>query len=336
MPANLRDIADSAGVSISTVSRVLRGNTNFAAETAEKVRRVAQELGYRPNLLVRGIQTGQTQTVGVMVPTFSEFLGRLVFGIHERLATRGWTPILLWGQEGLCELEQIHRLVDRRVDGVILFPNEDTVPDSYLSEVWERKLPLVTVDRKMLRTHADFAGTDDQLGGKLAAEHLLGLGHRRLAHLSASPSISSSRERWEGFCQAVDKVPGAQTLHCVTDSFHHGLPAAEELLRSDFRPTAIFASNDYLAAAALQAARNLELRVPEALSVVGFADLSVASMVTPALTTLHQDAEDIGRTAAQMVLDRIQGQQTSVTPQRVALAPTLIVRDSTAAPPVRA
>lgn len=332
MAANLRDIADSTGLSISTVSRVLRGNTNFALETADKVRKVAREMGYRPNLLVRGMQTGQTQTVGVMVPTFSEFLGQIVFGIHERLATHGWTPILLWGQEGLPELDQIHRLVDRRVDGVILFPNEDSVPDSYLNEIWERKLPLVTVDRKMLRTHADFAGTDDHLGGQLAAEHLLGLGHRRLAHLSANPTISSSRERWTGFRQTVEKTPGAQTINCVTDSFHNGLAAAEELLKSDFRPTAIFAANDYLAEAVLRAARSLDLRVPQALSVVGFADVSIASMVTPPLTTLRQDPKEIGHTAAQMVLDRIQGRQTNAKPQRVVRAPTLVVRDSTAAP----
>ncbi len=331
MAVSLKDIAQSAGVSIGAVSRILRGDPKFSKDTAEKVTRIAKEMGYRPNKLVQGMRTGRTQTIGVMVPARADFLSRIVCGIHHKLAVEGYTPILLWGEPGLPELEQIHRLVDRRVDGMILFPSEDAAPDTYFSEVWEREIPLVTVDRKMLYTHADFVGTDDHLGGVLAAQHLLELGHRNVAHLGAEATISSSRERRGGFKETIEAAEGTRLTEVMVEGFDGGFDAAVKLLGASPRATAIFTGNDLLAVGVLQATRSLGLRVPEDLSVVGFADLEIGRVCEPQLTTLRQDPEEIGKIAAQTVLNRIDGRLKGTEPRRVALTPELVVRDSTGA-----
>ena len=333
MAVSLRQIAEETGMSIGTVSRVLRGDTMFAKDTTEKIKRVASELGYRPNLLVHSLQAGRTKTIGVMLPTNGEFLGRVVDGIHRTLATNDYVPMLLWAEPGLPELAQIHRLVDRRVDGMILFTTEDTATDAYLSEIWERKLPAVTIDRRMPNTHADFVGTDDRLGGQLAAEHLLERGHRKLMHLCARMDISTSQDRWQGFQEVIAKHPDASVTQVIAPDFPTGFEIARKHFADNDRPTAVFSGNDFLAFDAIRAARSLNLSVPEDISILGFADVSGAAVTSPALTTFRQDPELIGRTAAQVVLDRLSGKLKGDEPHVVQFPPELVARASTG--PVR-
>src|SRR5215207_2210676 len=178
-----QDIAREANVSRVTVSLVLAGKDQTSEETRRRVLEVAKKLRYRPNLLVQGMQTGRTYTVGVIMPSSMHFHGQVARGIHDELMTADFVPIQLWMNPSKdtknTELEQIHRLVDRRVDGVIIFPIDASVPDVHFQEIWQREIPLVTVDRETT-THADHVGTDEELGGRLAAEHLLSLGHKRV------------------------------------------------------------------------------------------------------------------------------------------------------------
>lgn len=199
--------------------------------------------------------------------------------------------------------------------------------------MWERDIPLVTIDRKMLKTHADFVGTDNRAGGRLAAQYLLELGHRRFAHLSAIPEISSSRERWEGFRDEINRALGVEVDYIAATAFRERFDDARSILDRPDRPTAVFAGNDYLAASTLEAARVLGISVPNELSVVGFADLSVAAVSAPPLTTVKQEPFEIGRKAAEMVLDRIRGdRERRRDPQRLEIVPRLVIRKSTAPP----
>ena len=216
-------IAEEAGVSIMTVSRVLRGKEDVAEATRERVLEVAGKYGYRPNLLVRGIQTGKTGTIGVLLPPFPSY-DELLSGIHDELVQADHVPINIWSASDAVdqsidahEVTQIHRLLDRRVDGVILKPVDEAVSDDYLREVWERGIPLVVVDRELPRTHADFVGTDDLEGGRIVARHLLGLGHRRLAQFLLGDSISTYALRCRGFGDCVAEVADAQvdTVTCL-------------------------------------------------------------------------------------------------------------------------
>ena len=334
MNVSLKTIAQEAGVSIGTVSRVMRGDDAFAAETIEKVQRIANEMGYRPNRLVASIQAGKTQTIGVMVPPEGMFFGRVLAGIHAKLAHNDYIPLHLWATPELPEREQIHRLLDRRVDGMILFASDHTAPDPFIEEVWRRNIPAVSVDRLIEGSPADFVGTDDKLGGELAAKHLLDLGHRNVMHLAARPDISTSHGRWQGFKKIIGARRGAQTAYAVAEDFYSGYELAMEFLSQPDRPTAVFAGNDYLAVDTLRAARDLGIDVPTQLSVVGFSDLPIAENSVPPLTTLRQEPDLIGQAAAQVVLDRIYGKLKSKSPHIITLQPTLIDRESTGPVPI--
>jgi len=334
--STLREIADETGLAIGTVSRILRGKQRVADETRKRVFDVAERFKYRPNMLIRGIQTGRTQTIGVdMRVGVDGFRSRILAGITDELLKVDYVPVLVCGgPDGRpYQIQRIHSLVDRRVDGMILFPDVDTQPDEYLGEVWERGLPLTTVDREMPVTHADFVGTDDVEGARLVAEHLLGLGHRRLAHLAAPEGVTTARDRRGGFEEAVGKVVAA-TVKTVDESTWLTDPVtARELLMAADRPTAVFCDNDEMAVGVYQVAQEIALLIPEDISVVGYADLPLNAGMHPSLTTVRQNPYAIGQRAAQQVLARLDGTCASEEPIRVRLKPELVVRESTAEPP---
>lgn len=353
--ATVNEIAAELGISKMTVSRALRGEPVVAPETLACVQKVARRLKYRPNRLMRAVHTGRSRTVGVMVDPWNSFHSGVLSGIHRALAAHDYVPILHYphqspafelGARDDSELKYLHRLLDQRVDGIIFWPSDDTVPDIYLNEVWNRGVPLVAVDRQMPATHADFSGTDDAAGATLAAEHLLDLGHRRLAFIGAE-NISTYADRRLAFQARVDACagascriamcpgrptpgerpepwPGGERVPAHSDSH----TTARSLLLGRNRPTAILCANDWMALGVYTAAAETGLTIGRDLSVVGFADLREASMLEPSLTTLRQDAEAIGTAAAELLLDRIEGRVPNAKPRAVRQQPTLVVRES--------
>ncbi len=330
---NLKRIATEANLSIPTVSRILSGKDRCTPETRDRVSEIAKRLRYRPNLLVRGIQSGKTGSIGVLVHISDEFFARMAEGIHDGLVAADRVPIFLWSkgnsEAAPTELQQLHRLVDRRVDGIILHPRQDSVDEAYLREVWDRNLPLVTIDRELAATHADFVGTDDAAGARLAAEHLLSLGHRRLGHLSGPRTVTTAYWRANGFEKGAAEA--GLSVNIIEDASYgrDSFAPAKALLDRPDRPTAVFCANDFQVAAVYLAAAELGLSIPRDLSVVGFADLSVAGALLPRLTTLHQRPEEMGVQAARYLNDRIDGTVLDPAPRRVQLKPELIVRQST-------
>jgi LacI family transcriptional regulator len=326
-----QDIAREAGVSRVTVSLVLSGKDQTSQETRQRVLQAAERLKYRPNLLVQGMQTGRTHAVGILMPATTQFQSQIAHGIHDELVIANYVPVMLWTNPSpagrATELEQIHRLVDRRIDGIILWPADVSVPDVHFHEIWERQIPLVTVDRETT-THADHVGTDEELGGRMAAEHLLKLGHAHVAHVSREDPVGAPlTRRREAFVRRVQELGGRCRIVYGTDD---GVtPLLQDLLAMENRPTAIFASSDVVAMKVYKAAAAAGLRIPDDLSVVGYADFAFAPDLVPALTTIRQDPYHIGRTAGQMMLDRIFSRAAKRTPIKAYLKPELILRNST-------
>jgi LacI family transcriptional regulator len=328
-----QDIAREANVSRVTVSLVLAGKDQTSEETRKRVLEAAKRLRYRPNLLVQGMQTGRTGSIGVIMPVSMHFHGQIAKGVHDELVEADFVPIQLWTTPRThtkeMELEQIHRLVDRRVDGMIIFPIDVSVPDVHFHEIWQREIPLVTVDRETT-THADHVGTDEELGGRLAAEHLLSLGHNRTIHLTPSKTGNFLR-RGQSFIKTIEKAGGTcETVVAPADETRAALKAA--LSRSP-RPTAVFAALDPTAMKAYGVAADLGLRIPQDLSIVGYADFPFAADLTPPLTTVKQDPYQMGRQAARILLDRILDRSESPAPHRYHFAPELVVRQSTGPAP---
>ncbi len=317
-----------------TVSRALRGSSEVSVDTRAKILEIADRLNYTPNMLVTGIRTGKTQTIGVMMPVTSEFYGRVIAGVHDQLAEQNYAMILSntavhVSKDGTVDQQHLQRLVERRVDGIIFRPSDDGATDSHFEEIRKRTIPLVVIDRFLPKAHCDFVGTDDYMGGTLAAHHLLQLGHRHMAHLAGPDFVSTARRRRRGFEDTV-KDAGAECMEIALQGFHD-IEGVTTLLKQKKLPTAVFCANDDTAADLCRIARKMGIRIPEDISVVGFADLAIATQLDPHLTTIRQHPEEIGRRAARLILDNLghNGQERKRSYENVQLAPELVVRDST-------
>ncbi|HEY1921473.1 MAG TPA: LacI family DNA-binding transcriptional regulator [Tepidisphaeraceae bacterium] len=335
-----KSIAEQAGVSQSTVSLVLSGRRVNSDETSQRVLEAAERLRYRPNLLVRGIQTGKTRMIGVMMPPFDFYWSEVLYGIHDVLTAADHVPITLWTvhigakprrREGPGEeLQQIHRLLDRRVDGVILWPPFAELFREHIHEFSSRNLPVVTIDHQLPPEYnADYVGSDEAEGGRMVAEHLYALGHRRMGHVAAASIASWALARRNAFETAVREMPGAS---CVTMEVPRGetglaIEPARAMLSLPDRPTAIFAASDLYAKQVYQAARELNLKIPDDLNVVGFSDDDFACEMSPPLTSVRQPAYQIGRRAAEVLLGRSMGRIRD-RGRHEELPVSLIVRES--------
>jgi LacI family transcriptional regulator len=334
-----KKIAEEAGVSQSTVSLVLNGHQVNSDETSQRVLEAAKRLRYRPNLLVRGMQTGKTQMIGVMMPPFDFYWVEVLYGIHDVLTNADHVPITLWTTHVSTkprdrfapgdDLMQIHRLLDRRVDGVILWP-----PFAQrFTEFSSRNLPVVTIDQALSPDcNADYVGSDEASGGRMVAEHFYSLGHRRMAHLAAPAVNTWASARRKAFEEALKNMPGAScvTFEAPTGSTTLGIDAARKILALDPRPTAVFCASDHYAKMVYQAAAEVGLEVPRDVSVVGYSDDDFARDMIPPLTTIRQPAYEIGRRAAEVVVGRSLGTYKSKT-RHHELPVTLVVRKSSRA-----
>lgn len=337
-------IAEEAGVSQATVSLVLAGRGVSSEETTRKVMEAAERLKYRPNLLVHGIQTGKTRMIGVMAAPVDFYWAEVLYGVHDVLTVADHVPIMLWTAHSgpgprqrnaaeSNELTQIHRLLDRRVDGVILWPPFASLFQEHVHEFSSRGLPIVTIDYDLPpEFRADSVGSDESAGGRMVAEHLISLGHTRIAHVAGPTTEAWAAGRRAAFEQTLRQRPG---IHCTTieanlKDEYQGLDQARMLVRLKERPTAIFAATDPLAKSVYRAAAEVGLRIPEDLSVVGFADDDFAREMWPPLTTVRQSGYETGKKAAELVLARSLETVRTNKIQRARLPVELIVRHSTA------
>jgi LacI family transcriptional regulator len=340
----LKDVALAANVSMSAASRILRGERErFGEETCQRVLDAARQLGWRRNLLVNGMQTGRTKMIGVMIPPYDSFWVDVLAGIHLVLAGADYLPITVW--VGDCQemphfekdddqgLGQISRLLDRRVDGLILWPSFAVAYYEHFRELLERRVPVVVIDHEFSEDQiADSIETDEQRCANAVAQHLLSLGHKNIACFSSRETAwqAWAVRRRESFEQALTghadvNVKSWRMNPWGTD----GLEIAEEILTREPRPTGVFCVTDHEALYIYEAAAKFGIRIPEDISVVGFADLDFAASLRPPLTTMRQRPKDIGRRAAQLILDRLDGDFADHPPTTIRVGADLIVRGST-------
>jgi LacI family transcriptional regulator len=328
----LRDVAERAGVHVSTVSRVLSRQDGGASPTAERVQRIAAELGYRPDPYAASLRTHRTRALGVLVPALTDLVLATVYDEIEQCAsTRGYdTFVANTRDDVVTQRRRVDVLLDRRVDGLIL--GDARRDDTLVDELAARGVPFVLVSRR--RGDHPSVTCDDELGGRLAAEHLLGLGHRKLAVVAGEPYASTGHDRTAGFLLACREhgvaVPQDRVLLSRFD-VAGGRVATERLLDGPERPTAVFVVNDFAAVGAMGALRDRGLRPGEDVAVVGFNDVSIAAELSPSLTTVRSPLRAMGAEAVTMLIHRLGG--GSATPVR--LAPQLVVRASSGPGPLR-
>ena len=332
----IREVAQAAGVSVATVSKVLNDRYGVSEATATRVRSVIDDLGYESSLVARSLRNQKTNVIGVLVADLEPFSAEVLKGVADVLRGTEYELVAYAGAARLgehvgWERRHLNRLSGTLIDGAVLVT--PTVTDVVAN------VPVVAVDPHAGRSDIPTVDSDNSRGGYLAAQHLLSLGHRRIAMVTGRPDLMSSQLREDGFRAALHDahlpvgrlqfVPGAYDPQIAAESAHRLLT-----MPADVRPTAVFAANDATALATIDVARSLGLRVPYDLSVIGFDNVPDAAMCDPGLTTIEQPIREMGRRAAHLLVERLDASDLAPTPSgiHVRLDTRLVPRGSTAAP----
>jgi LacI family transcriptional regulator len=342
------DVARASGFSPSTVSIVLNEaplSRYVAARTKEHIRKTAQSLGYRPDAFARSLRSRRSNTVGVMIFDISDpFCTLILRGIERALHPTPWLPIMMDANNDRRQFEgYLEMLMQRRVEGLIVVANWLFEEGGLLARVRDSSLPTIVVGRDLAACGMRSVIVENEQGGYLAMQHLCDLGHRRIAVIRGPAGLSDSRRRWEGIQRfaaehdmpidprCVRELPDAQD---PISGFEGGIALTEDLLRSAAPFSALIAFDDLTALGAVRALVRFRRRVPQDCSVIGFDDVPPALLSTPGITTIRQPMEEMGKLAAEFVLDSIlhPKEPHEDAPLVRMLTPSLVLRESTTAP----
>jgi DNA-binding LacI/PurR family transcriptional regulator len=330
----MKDVAELAGVSVQTVSAVINGKPGITDKTSDRIRVAIKQLGYRPSHSARSLRSGQTRTIALFVSDVSvSVLGRMATAA-ENYAYEANYNLVLYNTHDDAEREMayINTVAQRSVDGVLFLASKEPTKGR---EILDRVgIPSVTIDRIPEGYSGPSVMLDNMKAGRLAAEHLLSLGHTRLAHIAASLELRLSHERQHGFVEAIKETLQGADVHIEAATnwgCRSGYEAMQRLLGRSPQPTAVFAATDLTAIGAMSAVRDAGLRVPDDISVMGLDNIEAGAYYNPTLTTIRQFLAELASVGVQMLLDILSQKEPSQS-ERV-LDPTLIIRQSTAPPP---
>lgn len=305
MAATIKDIAAAAGVTVSTVSRALNGRYGVSEEIRRKVLSTASRLKYQPNLVARGLVTGRSRSIGLLVSDIrNPFFAELARGVEDAAQAAGYEIILCNSDlDRKKQMTYFRSLLSKRVSG-ILINTVSGVDTAELSEFEAAGIPVTTLAASPRYRFVSTVVCDNVRGGALAGAYLARLGHRSIAHLTGSRRHPTLSERTRGFLEAVHAACPCAEVKVLRGehNLRGGHQMARRALEADPRPTAIFAGNDSIAFGAMRAIFEAGLQVPEDVSLVGFDDVEWSSIVRPALTTIRQPIYEVGREAVEILL----------------------------------
>lgn len=309
MAVTLVEIAQAAGVSVSTVSRALsNGKYPLKQETRQTILKLAEEMGYKPNLVARSLQSSRSHLVGVIVDRMqSPFAAATVEGIQDGLRHAGYSISIAYSnRDQAIAAQAIHTFYSHQVDGIIILNSWlHTFNDPILS-LQDR--PFVFINRLFGNSSQNCVGPGDRQGARLATQHLVDLGHRRIGYINGMEDWLEAQNRLAGYRDVLTEcgLPVDQALIRHGNwGIESGSQAAEELLALEDRPTAIFAANDIMALGAIYAIQKAGLEVPRHVAIVGYDDRDFAAWIRPALTTVRMPSYEMGQAAARLLLEQI-------------------------------
>ncbi|NOZ22376.1 MAG: LacI family transcriptional regulator [Planctomycetes bacterium] len=332
----IRDVANAAKVSTATVSQILRhgGNELISEKTVKRVREIAKQLGYRPNLLASGLGSGKSNIIGVISSRIDiRIMVRKIEAAEQVFSSRGYAVIVLdaRGQEEL-EAEYVSFLARGLLDGILIASDTSPLLRSEIKALADRGHPIVTIE-PIDGVEIDCVTVDRVLGAYKAVSHLLSLGHERIAFLSGDPIKRAIRDRYTGYEKAFRERglgvdPELVVAIAAKNPCEEGYEAAREALKLAPPATALFCLSDDVAIGAMAYVRESGKRVPEDVAVVGFDDIQVGRYAATPLTTVSQPAEDVGKQAAKLLLDQIDGKEKRKRPRQIVIEPDLVIRCS--------
>lgn len=331
-PSTIRDIARLSGVSNRTVSRVINRSSKVGEATRQKVQRIIDELSYRPNAQARGLAGRRSYLLGLIYDNpDAHFIDEAQRGVLNVCRELGYELVIhpCGEADALCS-EVVGSVRRSKLDGVIVLPplSED---QELAGALVQEGIPYVRLASIALDTSDRVVVSNERSAVATMAEHLVGLGHRRIGYITGPEGRRSTRERLEGFSDALERLGCAMPAEMIARgayTFESGIEGARKLLAQPAPPTAIFASNDDMAAGVIQIATELGLGVPRDLSVAGFDDSTLATRIRPRLTTIRRPVRAMARLAANKLIAAIEGRHDDAR-TGVYLDPDLIIRDST-------
>lgn len=331
--STIKDVALHAQVSVATVSHVVN-DTRFVSEaTRLRVQQAIEELRYVPSALARSLKSNRTHTVGMMIPNNSNpYFAEIIRGIEDTCYAAGFNVILCNSDDDpLKQSTYVRLLSEKQVDGLIVLSSGSDL--DLLDTLRAATMPQVVVDREIDDLAADLVEVNHEAGGFLATQHLLQLGHRRIACIAGPQMLSSARQRVQGYRRALHEAGLAEDDRLLrrgdftSAGGHAAMVSLLDRAAPGERPSAVFASNDLMAIGAICAAAAAGLHIPKDLSVIGFDDIALAAYSNPPLSTIVQPKHQTGELAAQLLLQRIAQPDREL--QRAILQPSLLVRQST-------
>ena len=320
-----------------TVSRVINSENNVRDETRERVNTSIKALRYSPNMAARSLASADTVHLGILyASSTAAYLSELLLGCLEQSSLSGCQLVIEQCEDVETERKAIQRLIAGGVDGVIL-PAPLCDSEDALKAVSDARIPAVLVTSGRPAPGFSAVSINDFEAAREMTRHLLGLGHKRIAFINGHPGHTASGQRFKGFVEGMTEAGisvGADQVAQGFFTYRSGLDAAERLLGNGYNPTAVFASNDDMAAATMAVAHGKGLEVPGDLAIAGFDDTPLATMVWPELTTVRRPISDMAREAVRLLIDQVRGKRNGVPAPVVhkLLRFTLVKRDSTAAP----
>jgi len=333
--ATIKDIARKAGVSVTTVSRALNGYGDVSETTRRKIKQVAEELSYSPNAVARSLVSKKTRTIGLIISDINRagakdaFAYEVLCGINDRAGDLKY-DLLLFSTNPSKQMEKSYAALckERNVEGAIL--SGLRLDDPYLQEVIEQtSFPCVLIDIPRTGDNVGYIASDSRAGAEMAVRHLIECGHREIAMVNGHNQAHVSRERLEGYKDALQKANLPYREELVFDgrfTEDGGAEAMYQILIRHPEATAVFCASDLMALGAMRTLERTGRRVPDDMSVVGFDDISIAAYCSPKLTTVRQDKYEMGYRGAQLLIDMLEGRTDS---RKVILSNQLIVREST-------
>lgn len=333
MAVTMSDIAKDLDLSVVTVSKVLRNQGNISAATRKRVLQRAKELNYRTNWIARSLVTGRTFTIGLLLPDIRHaFFAEIAKAVSESVRPHGYHVIISYFEEDpKLEVTEAESLVARRVDGLILASAQSKDNCGLFKHLREHKIPFVLVDRPVSGAKASFVGVDNETIGKLATEHLIAQGCRRIAHLRG-PGEGIAAARMDGYTKTLAKHNMVMPPGYIVQASYEGDQGyrAMQSLLEQVRPIpdGIFCYNDPVAIGAMKAIFQAGLAVPGDIAIVGAGNVHYSDLLAVPLTTIDQGASKIGNQAAELLIQQITS-DCEVAPKKVLIVPELTIRQST-------
>lgn len=333
METTIHDIAEKLNISASTVSRALKDNPIISEATRILVKRMAEEMGYRPNILAANLRTKRTNTIGVIVPLINRhFFSSVISGVEDVAYNRGFAVTISQSNDNLekeCKIAQT--LFANRVDGIILSIGMETNTYDHLKIFSERKIPMVFFDRVVDEIEAHKIVSDDYGGGYRATQHLISQGAKIIAHIGGPLHLKIYEERQKGYYDALKEAGFTiNESYIINNSLSRedGSKAIHKLMQNKIKPDAIFCANDTTALSVIIYLKENGIKVPEDIAIVGFSNEPFSEVVTPSISTIKQPGFSMGRKAAQLIIQQILHEDENQTYQTIVMPTELIIRDS--------